>query len=157
VTRRTGVGTADRERGSAALELAIGFPAVLLLVLVLVAAGRWTSATSAVSDAARQAARAASLERNLDPDHLQRVADAAARRTLDEQDLRCAGEGAGSAVRVTASLRDSATTLAGLRQQEVRVSVTCAVRMSDLGIPGFPGRLSAQRSSTSVIDVLRGD
>ena len=54
-----------REEGSVALELAVATPAVLLIMLLIVAAGRMSTAHSQVQEAARDAARAASLQRTL--------------------------------------------------------------------------------------------
>ncbi len=51
------------ERGSAALEVAIGAPVMLLLVVLVVAGGRVALARQTVTAAADSAARAASISR----------------------------------------------------------------------------------------------
>lgn len=59
-------GPADRrgERGSFALELAVLAPTLLLLISFIVSVGRVTEGRAAVEGAARDAARAASINHN---------------------------------------------------------------------------------------------
>ena len=68
------------ERGSVSLELAILAPALLLLLGVLVLAGRVETSSAAVEQAARAAARDASLART--PDAARSTATASAQREL---------------------------------------------------------------------------
>ena len=76
---------ASRERGSVSIELVLLAPALLLLLSFAVVAGRTQVAEGAVAEAARAAAREASLARGGD------AASAAARveQALSDQDLHC--------------------------------------------------------------------
>ncbi|MGD0066994.1 MAG: TadE family protein [Streptosporangiaceae bacterium] len=56
---------ARRDRGSMAVELVIAAPALMVLILLLSAGGEWLNLNSAVSAAARDSVRAASLARSL--------------------------------------------------------------------------------------------
>jgi len=63
MSRNAGRRRGGPERGSAALEAAIGLPAFLLFVGLIIFAGRVAIATQAVDSAATQAARTASIAR----------------------------------------------------------------------------------------------
>ena len=135
----------DRERGSATLELAILAPALLLLLGLVVLAGRVQVAAGAVEHAAMSAAREASLARTVDG--AQATATSAAARELDGQDIRCAT----SSVTIDTSgfgapLGQSAT---------ISASVTCTVSFADLAIPGLPGSRTLTATATSPIDRFR--
>ena len=56
---------ARRDRGSMAVEFVIAAPALMVLLLLLSAGGEWLNLNSAVSAAARDSVRAASLARSL--------------------------------------------------------------------------------------------
>ena len=135
----------DRERGSATLELAILAPAFLLLLGMVVIAGRVQVAAGAVEHAATSAAREASLARTNAA--AQTTATSAAARELEGQDIRCAT----SSVTVDASgfgapLGQSAT---------VSATLTCMVSFADLAIPGLPGSRTLTSTATSPIDRFR--
>ena len=76
------------ERGSAAIELVLLVPALMLLLLFAVAGGRVAIAHGSVQQAAADAARAASIARTAGA--AQTTAVAAARATLANQGLTCA-------------------------------------------------------------------
>ena len=76
------------ERGSVSLEAALLIPGIVLLVMLMVFAGRVTAAKSGVANAAYAAARAASLERS--PGSARSAATSAATEVLGQQSLRCA-------------------------------------------------------------------
>ena len=63
-TRRGARRTADRDRGSLSVELAVVIPALALLLLIVALGGRLVEAQGAIDGAARDAARAASLARD---------------------------------------------------------------------------------------------
>jgi Flp pilus assembly protein TadG len=144
VTSAQVVPRVPRDAGSAALELVVLTPALLALLLLVIAAGRITAATGQVDGAARDAARAASLERSL-PD-----ATAAARSTaaasLAGQDVRCRR----IAVRVAGDYAAPVGT-----PSAVRVRVGCTVDLSDLGLP-LPRSKTLHASYTAVLDRHRG-
>lgn len=131
------------ERGSVSLELAILAPSLLLLLGVLVLAGRVETSTSAVEQAARAAARDASLTRTAD-------AARAAAATSAQRELaasRCAS------TQITVDTTGFAAPLG--TDASVRVQVVCAVSLADLGIPGLPGSRAIAGQATSPLDRYR--
>jgi Flp pilus assembly protein TadG len=67
-----------RDRGSMAVEFVIAAPALVLLLLLISAAGQWLNLTGDVSAAARDSVRAASLARDYDDANTDASAAAAA-------------------------------------------------------------------------------
>ncbi|MEU6997000.1 TadE family protein [Nonomuraea sp. NPDC046570] len=112
-----------------AVEAVILAPVFLLFLMFLVGAGRVVEAQGEVSGAARDAARAASVQRTLD------TAESAAKTTTESAlDGQCQG---------------AAVSLAGTKWEEggqVRAEVTCEL---DLEFLGFSG--SKQMSGISVV------
>ena len=104
------------DQGSVSVELALLTPALLLLLSFAVVAGRTQVAEGAVAEAARAAAREASLAR--DDVTAAALARAQADRTLAAQDLRCQstiGTPATAAVRTNnASSRRSTSSARGV-------------------------------------------
>jgi Flp pilus assembly protein TadG len=135
---------AGNETGSAALELAIATPAVLLILLLIVAAGRMSTAHSQVQEAARDAARAASLQRTLP------AASAAATTTTDaafaDEQVHC------TTVGTTTTGSFGTPGIGG----SVHVTVSCRVPLSDLSILPLPGSRTVTADATSVLDTYRG-
>ena len=132
-----------REQGSVSVELALLAPALLLLLSFAVVAGRTQVAEGAVAEAARAAAREASLAR--DDVTAAALARAQADRTLAAQDLRCQG-----------TTIDIASFQAPPGQAgDVRVSITCVVGMADLLAPGLPGSVTVNATFTSPVDAYR--
>ena len=133
------------ERGAASVELALLAPALLLLLSFAVFAGRTQIAKGAVQEAARSAAREASLAR--DPATAAALAGAQAERTLAAQNLRC---------QQTTVDVDTAGFQAPLGQPgDVTVSITCVVGMADLLAPGLPGSVTVEASFISPVDAYR--
>lgn len=114
----------NRQAGSVALELVFVAPALILMLLFVAAGGRILTAKGQVQGAARDAARAASLSRT----GAQADADAAAKQTLNGAGLKCAP--------MSVSLTPAGGAEPG---NPVSATVTCGVRMADLGLPGIPG------------------
>ena len=134
-----------REQGAVSVELALLAPALLLLVSFAVVAGRTQVAEGAVAEAARAAAREASLAR--DAVTAAALAGAQADRTLAAQDLRCQS---------TSVDIDTTGFQAPLGQPgDVTVSITCVVGMADLLAPGLPGSVTVEASFTSPVDAYR--
>ena len=134
-----------RETGSVSVELALLAPAVLLLLGFAVVAGRTQIAQNAVQEAARAAAREASLAR--DATTAATLAAAQAERTLGAQNLRCE--------RTTVDV-DIAGFQGPLGQPgDVTVSITCVVGMADLLAPGLPGSVTVEASFISPVDAYR--
>ena len=135
-----------QDRGSLSLETAILAPVLLGFLMLVVAAGRIHLADNTLDDAARNAARAASLER--DAATAQAQGNQAAQQTLQDQGLHCSsltvdvpGQGFQTAIGTPAS---------------VTVTITCQLQLSDLLVPGLPGTKPITASFTSAIDPYRG-
>lgn len=134
------------ERGSAAIEAAVGVPAFLLFVALIIGAGRVAIARQAVEAAAAEAARSASIERSQPA--ADRAATDAAVATLANQRLECLStlidvDTSGFAVPVGTPASVSAT-------------VTCVVNLSDVSVPGLPGSLTITETMSSPLDTYRG-
>ncbi len=133
------------------VELALLAPALLLLVSFAVLAGRTQIAEGAVAEAARAAAREASLAR--DPGTAAALAGARAERTLAAQDLRCAP----TSVDVDTAGFAAPPGQPGQPGQpgDVTVTVACTVGVADLLAPGLPGAVTVEAVFTSPVDAYR--
>lgn len=131
------------ERGSAAMELTLLTPLLILLLLFVVLCGRLVDAKLRLNDVAHQAARAATLARA----PAQAMADA--RATADTA-LASAG--------ITCRSLTVSTNTEGLRPgSTVTVTVSCTVGLSDLTLLGVPGSRILESSFSSPVDVWRGE
>jgi Flp pilus assembly protein TadG len=137
--------TSTGAAGSATLELVVLTPALLALLLMMVAAGRVTATHGQVDGAARDAARAASLQRSA-PAARTAARDTAA-SSLASQRLTCRP----MTVRLTGSFAAAAGTPAA-----VTVRVGCTVALGDVGLPGLPGAKTLSADYTAVLDTYRG-
>ncbi len=134
----------ERGGGRASLELAILGPALLMVfVALLIAAGRVSTSGGAVEEAARAAAREASLQR--DGGTAQTKATAIARDSLAGQGLTC------DTLQVSVDTSQFGRPLG--QPAEVTATVTCQVGVSDLGLPGAQKTMTA--TFVSVIDPYR--
>ena len=133
-----GTSALRREDGSMSVEMVVLGPILLMVVLVAVAGGRYVSAEGMTQAAARDAARAASMERSAP------AARAAANEAL--------------ASAQTASGDCTATTFTGDfgRGGSVTAQVSCQVRLSDLGLVFLPGTTTISAQATAPVDTLRG-
>lgn len=130
------------ERGSATVELAIMTPAVVMLLLLAVAAGRIVQAKNDVYGSAADAARAASLRQaagGADADARDTAARALASRGVSCRRLSVTTDGVGGAPGSTLS-----------------VEVSCAVGLDDLGLIGVPGSRTVSARAYEVVDRFRG-
>lgn len=133
------------DQGSVSVELALLTPALLLLLSFAVVAGRTQVAEGAVAEAARAAAREASLAR--DDVTAAALARAQADRTLAAQDLRCQS--------TSVDIDTTGFQTPPGQPGDVTVSITCVVGMADLLAPGLPGSVTVEASFTSPIDAYR--
>jgi TadE-like protein len=137
------------DRGAVTTELVLITPLVLVLLHLLVFAGRYVDARSDVVSASRDAARAASIQRNAAD------AEAIARETvdaaLDREGIRCA-QPPGVAVS-TSGPNGTGDFVSG---NFVRVRVECEVRYADLAWLDIPGARSSAYTAVEIIDVYRG-
>jgi Flp pilus assembly protein TadG len=129
------------DRGSASLELVLVTPALVLLLLLVVAGGRIEQARGQLDGTAREAARAASIART--SAGARRAAIELASRRLADQHLTC-----GALTIVT----DTADFHAG---GSVSTTVRCITDLSDLVGLGLPGSRVLTASATEPIDVYR--
>jgi len=130
------------DRGSAAVELVLVTPLLMLMVLLAVAAGRLVQARMEVDSAAEQAARAASLAR--DPGTAAADADATADAALASQHLTC------SPLTVSPGLSDF------VPGGTVTVQVSCTVSLAGLSLLHIGGSQTLTSTFSSPIDVYRG-
>ncbi|MDH6710908.1 Flp pilus assembly protein TadG [Kitasatospora sp. MAA19] len=145
--RLPGIGRRRRgDRGSVSLELAILAPVIFGMLLVIVAAGRVHLAHNVVDAAARNAARAASLER--DAASARAAGTRVAQQTFQDQGLTCSG------LSVTVPTSGFQAPLG--TPSSVTVTVRCTVALADVALPGLPGSTTASGSFTSAIDAYRG-
>lgn len=134
-------GSATRDAGSAAIELAIAAPALIGLLLLVIAAGRISAANAAIDDAAISASRSASIARTTETARAD--AHAAARAVLNQQGISCAG---GPVIEVNLG---GFSTRPGQTAQ-VSVRVRCTVKLAPM-----PGTRTATSTSVSVLDTYR--
>lgn len=128
------------DRGAMIVELAIITPFLIVMLLLVTGLGRMAHSRGEVNGAARDAARAASLERVGSPsDAARRAAD----ESLRNSGVSCSG---GPSVSVSGSTAPG---------QEVRVTVRCNASLAGLGLAGFPGSRTFTATSVSVIDTYR--
>lgn len=135
------------DRGSIPVETVIVVPAIALMLLLLIFAGRVAIARTAVEAAAADAARSASLARTAS--EARSAAERTANSSLANQQVPC--RHSHTAVD-TSGFSIAVGTAAG-----VTVTVTCDVDLS--GMAGLPGGLPvyhAESSMTSPLDTFRG-
>jgi Flp pilus assembly protein TadG len=133
------------ERGSAAVEAAIGVPAFMLFIGLIIFAGRTAVAHQAVESAAADAARSASIARTSSA--ASGEAKQAARTSLANQQLAC--------VDVQVNVDTGAFTKPVGQAATVEVTVECRLDLSDLSVPGVPGSRVVRGSMTSPLDSWR--
>lgn len=133
------------ERGSAAIEAAIGLPAFVLFIGMIIVGGRLALAHQSVQTAAADAARAASISRDA------HTADTAARdeaeTSLSNQHIRCH--------QTRVSVTTAAFRVPVGQPAEVTVTVSCRLDLSDLSVPGVPGSRTIRATMSSPLDTWR--
>jgi Flp pilus assembly protein TadG len=124
------------ERGSMAVEIVILTPVLMMFVMLIVSGGRYVAVQGDIQATARDAVRAASLER-----------DAASARAA-------AGQVIGQSL-------DADTTCSGFSLSgfapggTARVDLNCSVSYAGLGLIGLPGSVGVDAASSAPIDVYR--
>ena len=132
---------AHSDRGSISTEVVIIAPIALVLLCLIALVGRTTTARQSLDGAARDAARAASLQR--DPAGAAEAARTAAATVLATTGTTCAS--------TTVEVDTSRFEPGG----QITVTVGCAVALSDLGLLGLPGTRNLSATSTSPVDTYR--
>lgn len=130
------------ESGSLAVEMAMVAPGILLIFALIFAYGRAAQVNGTLESGTRDAARSVTLARSYD-EALDRanavLLDAikdSPQSCQDSLDLRIVGDYEPG--------------------EPVTVRATCTYQLSDLGLPGAPGTLTAESSFTSMLDPYRG-
>ena len=127
-------------RGSAALELVIIAPVLILLLLFVVAVGRTIDARERVQDAAHSAARAATLTGTAA--QAEQAASQTAAQALSAAGVTC------SPMNVTADV--------GSLAPGSTIAVTVSCRVSTTGISGFALPTTVSSTFRSVVDRYTG-
>ena len=133
-----------RDDGNAALELVILAPVFLVLLALVIAAGQTSIAQGSVDAAARDAARQASI--SLTPAAAQAAAQSSADAALRGDGLDCMP---------VVSVDTSQFSVPPGQPAAVSATVSCAVPLSSLALPGLPGTVRLHAGSTSPLDVYR--
>jgi Flp pilus assembly protein TadG len=133
------------DRGSSTVELAVLSIGLLLVISTIIGIGRIQIASHGVEEAARAAAREASIARTTG--EARSSAISAASTTLNDQGLTCQG------MSVEVDVADFAK--AAGTHGAVTAHVSCNVLLSDVMLPVLPGRLSLSAHIDSPIDTYR--
>ena len=133
------------ERGSAAIEAAIGVPAFALFVGLVIFGGRTASTHEALQSAAADGARSASIAR--DASTARADARNAVIASIANQSIGC-------------SHVDVDVDTADFNKQpgvpgSVEVTVSCRLNLADLAVPGVPGSRVMRATMSSPIDTWR--
>ena len=128
--------------GSVTTELVIITPIAIALLCLVALVGRTSTAHEQVNEAARDAARSASFER--DAGSAEDAAQMTAATSLDSGGFHCATK--------TVSVDTTAFYPGG----QVAVTVQCEVSLSDLGLIALSGTRNVTSSAVSVVDLYKG-
>jgi Flp pilus assembly protein TadG len=128
------------ERGSAALELVIIAPVLILLLLFVIAVGRTIDARERVQDAAHSAARAATLAATAP--QAEQAASQTAAQALASAGVTC------SPMNVTAQV--------GSLTPGSTIAVTVSCRVSTTGVTGLELPTTVSSTFRSVVDRYTG-
>lgn len=129
------------ERGTVAVEMAVIAPALLILMLLVVYAGKVSEADGNVERAAADAARAASLRQH--PSDATDDAQSTAAADLASAGVPC--------LNVTTAVDTDDFDPGGT----VTVTVSCEASMADVTLLGVPGRRTFTATAVEVIDTYR--
>jgi Flp pilus assembly protein TadG len=143
--RWAGLRTAPEHGGAPTTEAAQLMPVVLLVLVAVVAGGRVSNAHDAADQAARAAARIASVART--PGIARTDAISAATAAFEAQNVHCTG--------VTVDVSTAGLTAAVGQAGAITTTVNCTVALSELAFPGIPGDRTLTASFTSVVDPNR--
>jgi Flp pilus assembly protein TadG len=130
------------EDGSLAVEMAMLAPSLLVIFALIFVYGRAAQVNGTLESGTRDAARSVTLARSYD-DALAR-AHAVLLDALKDAPQSCQD---------TLDLRIVGPYEAG---KAVTVDADCTYNISDLGLPGAPGTITAKSSFTSMLDPYRG-
>ena len=143
--RWTGLRTAGEHGGAPTTEAAQLLPVVLLVLVAVIAGGRVSNAHDAADQAARAAARIASVART--PAVARTDAVTAATAAFQAQNVHCTG--------VNVDVSTAGLTAALGQAGAVTTTVHCTVALSELAFPGIPGDRTLTATFTSLVDPNR--
>ena len=132
---------AHRDRGEAAVEIVILTPLFIVLLLLVVALGRYSHAHQLTQQAAGAAARAASLTTG--GTAATTAADRAARDTLTGLGMAC--------TRLDTSVDTSRFRPGG----RVAVAVSCTADLSAVVLAGLPGTVTVRATAAAPLETYR--
>jgi hypothetical protein len=141
---RAGPGGLRADRGNAPLELVLIAPVILMVIMLVIAVGRVSTAQAAVDAAAREAARQASVATSAAT--AKQAAVSGALSALAADGLNCQ-----PIVQVPLGAFNSPIGTAAT----IRVQVICLVHLSDLLVPGVPGSIRLTAHFSSPLDPYR--
>jgi Flp pilus assembly protein TadG len=127
------------------LELVILAPGLLALFGLVIVGGRIEVASGAVEQASAAAARAASLART--PTTADAAARTAAHESLTGQNLHC--------TRLTVTVDAAGFAVPVGQAAQVTATVSCALDLAALSVPGVPGSKTLTSRTVSVLDRYR--
>lgn len=133
--------TTRNDRGSISVEVAIVVPVALALLCLVALVGRTTTTRQILDGAARDASRAASMQR--DAGSAQLAARTSVEATLTRSGLNCE------------STRVELDTTRFEPGGQVTAHVACDVNLSDLALIALPGTRRVTSTATSVLDIYR--
>ena len=139
MTRRS----AGLNGASAAIELVLMAPVLMVILLFVVGLGRMAHARQQIESVAADSARAASLERN--------TSQSAARGEVRRPEV---ARQAGVSCTEPARQRGLCDYQPG---GQVRVTVSCQAQLADVALAGFPGSRVFTATSTVPIETYRSD
>jgi Flp pilus assembly protein TadG len=131
------------DRGSMSVELVVIAPALVLMLLLIGAGGRWVESHGALGGAARDAARAASVGRT--PEDADSLAQQAA-----QADLATSGWCDGGTVSVGVNGFPATATIA--QGTDVTVTVSCNVNMAPFTLLGFQAATPVTARAVAPLD-----
>jgi Flp pilus assembly protein TadG len=135
----------QNERGSAAIEAAVGVPAFALFIGLIMFGGRTATTHEALESAAAEAARSASIAR--DPESATTDARQAAVTSINNQQVHCTD--------INVDVDTTDFNKAPGQTGTVRVRLSCRLDLSDLAVPGVPGSRVLSATMSSPIDTWR--
>lgn len=141
------------ERATASLELVIVAPFLLLLLMLIIAFGRFAQTENLVDQASRDAARAATAQ-NVRA-QVKPVADDVVAQVMDDAPASCRDTAQADPPSLTAGAFQLPDPNAPVQVESVTVTVRCTLDLSDLA--GLPLRsVELTRTFTSPLDRYRG-
>jgi hypothetical protein len=135
----------NNDRGNTVVEAAILIPLFIAFLAALLIGDRIRHAGAAVTQAAADAARQASIARTPQQAHADAVSSAQA--TLRQEGLHCAPH---------VAVDVSGFQLPAGQPATITARVTCTERLSDIALPGMPGSRTVTKVHRSVLDLYRG-